>query len=70
MFSLREQHNERVDADARVTPVLVAAGHAEIVGRDDSPLRKLLSLLQRHGVLDATPADRQVALQALLERLF
>jgi pimeloyl-ACP methyl ester carboxylesterase len=70
VFSLQEQKNLVVDDDLRVTPDLVAAGHAEIVGREDAPPRKLLSVLQRHGVLGATPADKQAALQALFERLF
>jgi len=70
VFSLAEQHNPKVAADRRVRSDLVAAGHAEIVGREDSPPRKLLTLLQRHGVLDATPANKRVALAALLERLF
>jgi hypothetical protein len=70
VFSIREQHNAKVDDDVRVTSDLVAAGHAEIVGKAEAPPHKLLSLLQQHGVLNATPADKQAALQALLERLF
>jgi pimeloyl-ACP methyl ester carboxylesterase len=70
VFSIREQQNAKVDDDVRVTSDLVAAGHAEIVGKAEAPPHKLLSLLQQHGVLNATPADKQAALQALLERLF
>lgn len=70
VFSLREQENPRVDHDSRVKRDTVAAGHAEIVGGDDAPPKKLLSVLQRHGVLRETPADKQGALQALLQRLF
>jgi pimeloyl-ACP methyl ester carboxylesterase len=70
VFSIREQENAKVDHDQRVRRDTVAAGHAEIVGGDDAPPRKLLSVLQRHGVLNATPADKQGELQALLERLF
>lgn len=70
VFSVREQNNTRISGDRRVKPDLVAAGHAEIVGRDDSPPRKLLTVLQDHGVLAPTPPDRLVALEALLRRLF
>jgi len=70
VFSLGEQHNERVDADPRVTTDLVAAGHVEIVGDKAMPPLKLLVALQRHGVLNPTPAPKQAALQALLTRLF
>jgi pimeloyl-ACP methyl ester carboxylesterase len=70
VFSVREQNNTRISADGRVTPDLVAAGHAEIVGKDDSPPRKLLGVLQEHGVLAPTPPDKLIALEALLRRLF
>jgi pimeloyl-ACP methyl ester carboxylesterase len=70
VFSVTEQRNQRVDDDRRVTPELVAAGHAEIVGKDGAPPHKLLAVLQRRGVLGATPAHKQVALQELLKRLF
>ncbi|MDB4975723.1 MAG: hydrolase [Myxococcaceae bacterium] len=70
VFSVREQQNSKIDADHRVSPQVVAAGHAEIVGDDDAPPRKLLSVLQSHGVLDATPESKRSALEALLQRLF
>lgn len=70
VFSIREQENPRVDHDSRVRRDTVAAGHAEIVGGDNAPPSKLLSVLQRHGVLRATPVDKQGELQALLQRLF
>ncbi|MDB4985001.1 MAG: hypothetical protein JWN04_179 [Myxococcaceae bacterium] len=70
VFSVLEQRNLKVDADLRVTPEVVAAGHAEIVGSDDAPPRKLLSVLQRHRVLSATPEHKLAALEALWQRLF
>ena len=70
VFSVREQQNLRIVGDQRVTPETVAAGHAEIVGSEETPPRKLLSLLQRHRVLRQTPPEKERALQALLERLF
>lgn len=70
VFSVLEQQNLKIDADRRVTQREVAAGHAEIVGDEATPPRKLLSVLQQHGVLSATPDDKRVALEALLQRLF
>jgi pimeloyl-ACP methyl ester carboxylesterase len=70
VFSVDEQRNPRVDDDRRVTSELVVAGHTEIVGQEDTAPRKLLTTLQRHGVLRATPTEKESALQALLERLF
>jgi pimeloyl-ACP methyl ester carboxylesterase len=70
VFSVDEQRNPRVDDDRRVTPELLVAGHAEIVGQEDTPPRKLLTALQRHGLLRSTPAHKEPALQALLKRLF
>lgn len=70
VFSLGEQVNDVVDADARTAEIRVKAGHIEIVGERGNPPAKLLRVLQEHNVLGATPAERREELAALLHRLY
>jgi pimeloyl-ACP methyl ester carboxylesterase len=70
IFSLDEQRNPAVDSGARMTRVLVNAGHVEIVGDKQVAPTKLLSVLQEQGVLRPTAPDRQQALNRLLSRLY
>jgi pimeloyl-ACP methyl ester carboxylesterase len=70
VFSLEEQRNLRMDADARVHLTEVAAGHAEIVGNESIEPRKLIGILQAQDIMASTPPERASALKALLDRLF
>jgi pimeloyl-ACP methyl ester carboxylesterase len=70
VFSLDEQRNLRMDADARVHITEVAAGHAEIVGNESIEPKKLIDILQARKVMAGTPPERAPALRALLDRLF
>jgi hypothetical protein len=70
VFSLEEQRNLRMDADARVHITEVAAGHAEIVGNESIEPKKLIEFLQAQKVMGGTPPERAPALRALLDRLF
>jgi pimeloyl-ACP methyl ester carboxylesterase len=70
VFTVPEQYNDRVDADARVRNVEVRAGHVEIVGDRDVPPRKLIEILQANRVLAATPPEKVAAIEALLVALF
>jgi pimeloyl-ACP methyl ester carboxylesterase len=50
VFSMREQHNARIERDRRVVSAPLAAGHVEVLGAQGAP-RKLIEALQQHGVL-------------------
>jgi hypothetical protein len=70
VFSLEEQYQPAVDSAPQTTNVEVRAGHVEIVGDRDTPPRKLLKILQREGMLVATPPGRRAALEGLLAELY
>jgi pimeloyl-ACP methyl ester carboxylesterase len=70
VFTLEEQANERLRFDRRVQTEEVIAGHAEIIGAPGVRPDKLLSILRRHGILNETPSGSELALEALLRRLF
>ena len=70
VFSVEEQRNERLTKDPRVTDLEVQEGHAAMVGDDDRPPVQLKAILQEHGIMNRTPADREVEVQALLSRLY
>lgn len=69
IFSVAEQRHPEVSRDADVE-VEVAAGHIEIVGESGVTPHKLISVLQREGVVRQTPSARQSAFRALLARLY
>jgi hypothetical protein len=70
VFTLEEQANDRLRFDRRVQTEKVVAGHAEIVGARGVRPDKLLSILRHHGILNETPSGSELALEALLRRLF
>lgn len=70
VFSLEEQRHLVVENDHRVEPVVISAGHAEIVGNEIIEPLKLIKNLQKHGIMRATPEDKQQELAALLKQLF
>jgi pimeloyl-ACP methyl ester carboxylesterase len=51
VFGLREQQNEKIEADGRWKRVQVTAGHEEIVGDPGTPPTKLIGILQERGIL-------------------
>lgn len=70
IFSLPEQYHPTIDNYTNLTNVEVKAGHVEIVGYKDVAPRKLLSILQKQGMLAPTPPEREVALERLLAELY
>ena len=70
IFSLAEQYQPIIDGYPRVANVQVAAGHVEIVGYKGVAPRQLVSILQQQGVLAATAAGREGALQRLMAQLY
>jgi hypothetical protein len=70
VFSLAEQAQPAVDADARLAEVLVKAGHVEIVGDAVTAPEKLIAILQQQGILNTTPPELKRSLAQLLERLY
>jgi hypothetical protein len=70
VFSLKEQRNAAIEKDPRNSVEEIKAGHVEIVGTDTLAPSKLIDTLQRQGVLNPTPPERNMAFQRLLNRLF
>ncbi len=70
IFSLDEQYQPIIDGYPRLTNVQVAAGHVEIVGYKGVAPRQLVSILQQHGLLAATAAGREGALERLMAQLY
>lgn len=70
IFTLAEQRQPAVEADARTRRVQVHAGHVEIVGDKRVAPTKLIKLLQEQGVLRATPAAQLPAFKLLLARVY
>jgi pimeloyl-ACP methyl ester carboxylesterase len=70
VFSIDEQDNQRMSLDQRLRKAEVAAGHAEIVGNDQSEPRKLIDILQQYRVMSPTPENKRLALTELLRQLF
>lgn len=70
IFTLAEQRNTAVEADARTRRVQVKAGHVEIVGDKRVAPMKLITVLQEQGVLRPTPAARLPAFKLLLARVY
>lgn len=70
VFGLEEQYQEGVDKDARALPLVVKAGHVEIVGETGEPPVKLIALLRERGILATPPLEQQAAFAALLEDLY
>jgi hypothetical protein len=70
IFSLEEQAVDHLRFDRRVQTEQVVAGHTEIVGAPGIRPDKLLLTLKQHGILNETPSGSELALEALLRRLF
>lgn len=70
VFDLAEQYHPKIDSYANVTGVQVEAGHVEIIGNKDVVPRKLLSILQEHGMLALTPPEQEHAFEQLLADLY
>ena len=70
IFSVDEQRNPAVEAEARMKRVLVNAGHVEIVGDKREAPTKLLDILQAEGVLRPTPPERMAAFERMLSRVY
>jgi hypothetical protein len=70
VFNLSEQYQIKIDSYPNVIGVQVDAGHVEIVGDKSIVPKKLLSILQEHGMLSYTPSDRKEALERLLAYLY
>ncbi len=69
-FSLAEQYQPIIDGYPRLANVQVAAGHVEIVGYKGVAPRQLVSILQQQGLLAATAAGREGALERLMAELY
>ena len=70
IFSLAEQRQPALEADARMVRVQVNAGHVEIVGDKRVAPTKLISILQEQGVLRATAPERLSAFNRLLSQVY
>lgn len=70
VFSLSEQHNPLVEADARASRVLVRAGHVEIVGDKRLAPTKLIAVLQQQGVIRPSAPERLSAFKQMLARVY
>jgi hypothetical protein len=70
IFSLDEQRQPLIEADARTQRVEVIAGHVEIVGDKRVAPKKLIAILQQQGVLRATAPARLPAFSLLLSRVY
>jgi hypothetical protein len=70
VFSVDEQNQHIVDAHAKLFPLLVKAGHVEIVGDANTVPEKLIGILQQQGVLRATPEEEIEELANLLADLY
>jgi pimeloyl-ACP methyl ester carboxylesterase len=70
IFSLAEQYQPIIEAYPRLANVQVASGHVEIVGYKGVAPRRLISILQQQGLLAATEAGRQNALERLMAELY
>ncbi|MCY7389472.1 MAG: hypothetical protein LH481_15675 [Burkholderiales bacterium] len=70
IFSLAEQCQPIIDGYPRLANIQVAAGHVAIVGYKGVAPRQLVSILQQQGVLAATAAGREGALERLMAVLY
>jgi hypothetical protein len=70
VFSVGEQSQTMIDAYPGTLPVLIKAGHVEIVGDGGTAPEKLISVLQQQGYMRTTPAEDKEALAALLTDLY
>ena len=70
IFSLDEQRNMDVESDSRTKRVVIRAGHVEIVGDKRVAPTKLITVLQKEGVIRATEPGQEAAFRALLSQIY
>ena len=70
VFSVKEQYFNKVDNAAIVDNILIAAGHAEIVGDYRVSPDKLIKILQDKGIMNNTPHEQKAQLSLLLKRIY
>ncbi|MDP5238471.1 alpha/beta hydrolase [Uliginosibacterium sp. 31-16] len=70
IFSVAEQRNQRIEADARTQRLELRAGHVEIVGDKRVAPVKLIAALQEQGILKPTPSAHAAAFRQLLARVY
>jgi pimeloyl-ACP methyl ester carboxylesterase len=70
VFSLQEQQNPVIDHDPMTHIELVNAGHVEIVGDKHIAPVKLISVLQKDGILNPTEPNRMADLNLLLQKVY
>ena len=70
VFSIDEQNQQSVDEEPGMSPLLVKAGHVEIVGDHQTVPDKLIGILQQQGVMRATPAEATEEFAKLLADLY
>lgn len=70
VFSIDEQKQNVVDEQPGLMPLVVKAGHVEIVGDSDNVPVKLIELLQHQGFLKSTPEESKGELANLLVDLY
>jgi pimeloyl-ACP methyl ester carboxylesterase len=70
VFELQEQYQPVIDSYPLIRKVEIKAGHAEIVGDHRVEPRKLISLLQQHGIMKVTETVDQARLERLLVTLY
>jgi hypothetical protein len=70
VFSVDEQYQQTVDAQPGLIPLLVKAGHVEIVGDANTVPVKLIGILQQQGFLRDTPTEAKEELTKLLAGLY
>lgn len=70
VFSIDEQKQKVVDSQPRLIPLVIKAGHVEIVGDSDTIPIKLIELLQQQGFLSDTPKEAKSDLTKLLAELY
>jgi len=70
VFTLDEQHNKTMFADARVRTDRIAVGHAAVIGERGTPPTKLLSVLEKHRVLAPVSASMRAHYLLVMRRLY
>lgn len=70
VFSIDEQNQQVVDEQTALVPLVIKAGHVEIVGDSDTVPIKLIELLQQQGFLKGTPKEAKDELTKLLADLY
>jgi len=70
LFSTDEQYFSKVDSDPIVINIEINSGHMEIVGDENIIPTKLISILQKQGIMNPTPPEAQKELAHILRELY